>query len=63
MNDDIAEGRWKQLRGEIKERYGKLTDSDIDRMEGKFENFYGTMQEKYGMSRDKAKKAFNELTR
>ena len=63
MNSDISSGKWKQLKGKVKERYGKLTDDEITEMEGKFENFYGTMQEKYGMSREKAEREFDDLTR
>ena len=61
MNSDIAKGKWDQLTGSLKEKWGKLTEDDVKEIEGKFENFHGKMQEKYGMSKDEAKKAFDKL--
>jgi uncharacterized protein YjbJ (UPF0337 family) len=54
MNDTILQGKWKQMRGSAKEWWGKLTDSDLDRVEGKIENLTGALQEKYGYTREKA---------
>ena len=54
MNKHILKGKWKQLRGEAKAWWGKLTDSDLDRVSGKFEVLVGLLQEKYGYSREQA---------
>ena len=54
MNSDILEGRWKQMRGSTKEWWGKLSDSDLDRIAGKREQLVGALQEKYGYTREKA---------
>ena len=54
MNDNILQGKWKQMRGSAKEWWGKLTDSDLDRVAGKLENLSGALQEKYGYTREKA---------
>jgi uncharacterized protein YjbJ (UPF0337 family) len=54
MNKDIFEGKWKQIRGETKAWWGKLTDDDLDRTAGKFEAFTGLLQEKYGYTREHA---------
>lgn len=54
MNKDILEGKWKQIRGEAKAWWGKLTDDDLDRVAGKFEVLVGLLQEKYGYSREQA---------
>ena len=54
MNQDIIEGKWKQMRGEAKAWWGKLTDDDLDRAAGKFEVLAGLLQEKYGYTREKA---------
>ncbi|MFN8381727.1 MAG: CsbD family protein [Anaerolineales bacterium] len=54
MNSDIVEGKWKQMRGEVKSWWGKLTDDDLDRAAGKFDVLAGMLQEKYGYSREKA---------
>jgi len=54
MNKDVFEGKWKQIRGEAKAWWGKLTDDDLDRAAGKFEVFAGLLQEKYGYTREAA---------
>jgi len=54
MNKDIVEGKWKQMRGETKAWWGKLTDDDLDRAAGKFEVLTGLLQEKYGYTREAA---------
>jgi len=54
MNQDIFEGKWKQIRGEAKAWWGKLTDDDLDRAAGKFEVLAGLLQEKYGYTREAA---------
>ena len=40
MNDDIFEGKWKQIRGQAKVWWGKLTDDDLDKVDGKFDQIY-----------------------
>ena len=54
MNKDIFEGKWKQIRGEAKAWWGKLTDDDLDRANGKFDVLAGLLQEKYGYTRQRA---------
>lgn len=54
MNKDILEGQWKQIKGEAKSWWGKLTDNDLDRAAGKFDVLVGILQEKYGYTRQQA---------
>jgi uncharacterized protein YjbJ (UPF0337 family) len=54
MNKNVFEGKWKQIRGEAKAWWGKLTDDDLKRASGKFEVFTGLLQERYGYSREQA---------
>ena len=54
MNKDVFEGKWKQIRGQAKEWWGRLTDDDLNKVAGKFESFVGLLQEKYGYSRERA---------
>ena len=59
MNEDILEGKWKQVRGQAKEWWGKLTDDDLDKVEGKFDRLAGVLQEKYGYSKEAAIEEIN----
>ena len=54
MNKDILEGKWKQMRGNAKTWWGKLTDDDLDRAAGKYDVLIGLLQEKYGYTRQSA---------
>ena len=54
MNKDVFEGKWKQIRGEAKAWWGKLTDDDLDRAAGKLDVLAGLLQEKYGYTRERA---------
>ena len=54
MNKAVFEGKWKQIRGQAKGWWGRLTDDDLNKVAGKFESFVGLLQEKYGYSRERA---------
>lgn len=60
MNWDQLEGKWKQLKGSAKERWGKLTDGDLDQINGKRDKLIGKLQERYGMAKEEAEKQSNE---
>ena len=54
MNHDILAGKWKQMRGELKTWWGKLTDDDVDRIGGQKDKLIGLIQERYGYTREQA---------
>lgn len=54
MNRDILSGQWKNLRGQAKEQWGKLTDDDLDQIDGKFDQLVGSIQKRYGIAREEA---------
>lgn len=57
----MLKAKWNQLRGKAKERWGKLTDDDLDTVEGQFDQLVGVVQEKYELSRSKAETEVNEF--
>ncbi len=59
MNKDIFEGKWKEMRGQIKEWWGKLTDDDLEQAAGNAEQIVGLLQQKYGYTRQRAEEEFN----
>jgi uncharacterized protein YjbJ (UPF0337 family) len=63
MNEDRMKGNWKQLKGKIKEQWGKLTDDELDVLEGREEMLVGRIQERYGISRDEADRQYKEFRR
>lgn len=60
MNWDRAEGQWKQVKGAVKERWGKLTDDDLNVIGGKKDQLVGRVQERYGIAKDEALKQVDE---
>jgi uncharacterized protein YjbJ (UPF0337 family) len=54
MNTDIFEGRWRQMRGEMRSWWGRLSDNDFEKIAGKKDRLIGTLQEKYGYTREAA---------
>jgi len=56
MKAMTLEGRWDQVRGKVKERWGKLTDDDIKQIEGKREKLEGKIKERYGFQEEEARK-------
>jgi len=63
MNNDIFEGKWKQIRGKAKVWWGKLTDDDLDKVEGNYEKLVGLLQEKYGYTREQAEEEWEKRTK
>ena len=61
MNTDILEGKWKNLKGQVREQWGKLTDDDVEEVGGRKDALVGKIQERYGESKDKAAKKVNEF--
>ncbi len=56
MNQDRIEGNWKQVKGKVKEQWGKLTDDDLDVIDGKRDQLEGKIQERYGYAKDQVSK-------
>jgi uncharacterized protein YjbJ (UPF0337 family) len=61
MNKDRAEGNWKQFKGKVQQKWGKLTDDELDTMEGRREELEGKIQEKYGFARETAKRQVDDF--
>ncbi|MBL8097339.1 MAG: CsbD family protein [Anaerolineales bacterium] len=53
MNKDEFEGKWTQMRGQVREWWGKLTDDDLDKVVGRYEIFIGVVQKRYGYTRER----------
>jgi len=60
MNDDILKGKWNQMKGSVKQWWGKLTDDDIQRIDGSYDRLVGKVQERYGYTREQAEKECKE---
>lgn len=63
MNKTMLKGKWNQLKGSIKKRWGKLTDDDLDVIEGDSQRLSGKIQEKYGKSKEEADQEVREFER
>lgn len=57
---NIFEGKWKQMRGQAKLWWGKLTDDDLEKVGGKYDKLIGLLQEKYGYTQQQAEEEYNK---
>ena len=61
MNWDRIEGNWKELKGKVHEKWGRLTDDDIDVIAGKRQQLAGKIQQAYGIAKDEAERQVDEF--
>lgn len=61
MNSDMLKGKWMQMKGSLRSKWGKLTDSDLTEIQGDTEKMIGKLQERYGYNREQAEKEMNEF--
>ncbi|MBD9501187.1 CsbD family protein [Pseudomonas sp. BGr12] len=62
MNTDVIKGKWKQLSGTMKEKWGKLTDDDVQAADGHAEYLVGKLQERYGWTKEKAEEEVRDFS-
>ena len=62
MNSDVLKGKWTEMKGKVKEQWGKLTDDDLDKIEGRSDQMIGLLQQRYGYAREKAEEEYNRFT-
>jgi uncharacterized protein YjbJ (UPF0337 family) len=63
MNNDIFQGKWSQMKGNVKTFFGKLTDDDLTSAEGNADKMIGLLQERYGYTKEKAQSEWNKFMR
>jgi uncharacterized protein YjbJ (UPF0337 family) len=63
MNADQLQGKWKEIKGVVRERWGRLTDDDLDVIAGQQEQLIGRIQNRYGIAREEAQKQVDEWMR
>lgn len=63
MNWDQIEGNWKQFKGQAQERWGELTDDELDQAKGQRSQLVGKLQERYGWAREEAEREADEFAR
>lgn len=63
MNKHTLKGEWNQLKGTVKQKWGELTDDDLDQIEGSRDKLVGRVQERYGHSKDAAERDVDDWRR
>jgi uncharacterized protein YjbJ (UPF0337 family) len=63
MNSDQLEGQWTQYKGKIREKWGKLTDDDLEVIRGRHDQLAGKIQDRYGIAREAAQKQADDFAK
>ena len=63
MNEDTLKGQWTQVKVRVREKWGKLTNDDLDQIQGRAEQLIGRVQERYGIAREEAKRQVDDWLR
>ncbi|HIC66031.1 MAG: CsbD family protein [Paracoccus sp. (in: a-proteobacteria)] len=63
MNWDVVQGKWKQVKGSVQEKWGELTNDELDQIDGNKDRLAGKLQEKYGWSKDEADREIDNYFR
>ena len=61
MNEDVFGGLWKQLKGQVRQQWGKLTDDDLETIGSSKDEVIGRLQERYGWERERAEMEVNDV--
>ena len=61
MNWDQVEGNWKQMKGAVKQKWGKLTEDDLTAAKGRAEILVGQLQQRYGMTKEEAQRQMDDF--
>jgi uncharacterized protein YjbJ (UPF0337 family) len=61
MNWDTIQGQWKQVKGQVQQKWGDLTDDDLTKVDGKREELVGRLQERYGCAKEEAERQVKEF--
>jgi uncharacterized protein YjbJ (UPF0337 family) len=59
MNSDVLQGKWEQLKGGARVKWGKLTSDDVEQIKGQREKLVGKLRERYGLAQDRAESEVN----
>ena len=61
MNEDILKGKWEQIKGQIRQKWGELTDDDVVRVAGRRQELVGIIQERYGRAQEEAEREVDDF--
>ena len=63
MDSEQIKGKWEQLKGKVREKWGKLTDDDLDVINGRKEQLVGKLRERYGYAKEQAERELKSFMR
>lgn len=61
MNKEILKGKWKEIKGQVKTQWGKLTDDELTKISGDYDQLSGSLQKQYGYKKDEAEAQINKF--
>jgi len=61
MDANFLKGKWKEIKGGVKETWGKLTDDEVTEIEGSEQKLLGLIQQRYGYTKEKAEMEYDKF--
>ncbi|MGR3806175.1 CsbD family protein [Marinibacterium profundimaris] len=61
MNNDQIMGKWTEVKGKLREKYGELTDDELEQAKGDREQIEGKLQQRYGQTKEEAKRSVDDI--
>lgn len=61
MNEELLKGKWKEIKGEIQNTWGKLTNDELEKAQGNATSITGLIQQRYGIAKEEAGRKLNEI--
>ncbi|MDP1724328.1 MAG: CsbD family protein [Alphaproteobacteria bacterium] len=61
MNEDIFKGYWHEIKGKLRNQWGKITDDEVAQMKGSYEELHGSLQKNYGYQKEQAEKEIKDF--
>ena len=62
LNADILKGKWKEIKGEIRTHWGKLTDDEVEKTAGNLTSIAGIIEQRYGEKKEEVEKKLNAIS-
>jgi len=62
VNQQTLQGNWNEIKGKLRERWGQLSQDDLQMAQGNVDQLVGLIQRKTGEARERVEQYLSDLT-